>query len=407
MGKIFILGRSLNTLYAAIAILILFAAVKKAYNARTALISALFFAVSPGIVFQAHIMKPYMLSMVFFLAALYFSMRLIEKEDKFSYVMAGIFSGLTAGSMLPYSLVFLVPLAAHFVSVKKNHINLVFLFLAAALSFCATNPYWIIDFPDVSAAMRYSRSCYASEISLSKLLSFITGQIPQTMSASMSVIALCGIAYAFIRRNKQDIVLLASCLVPLLIFSYLLQNQFPSMHTSRFFLPWFVMASVLGASLTDFLLSKKKTMPAAVLLLALVLIPSTLYSLLMVKNFKTDASESSTRFNAGRWIDKNLPAGAKIGIFSLPEPAMIPPFDFSKYRLVLLKNDFSGNTPDIDYFVVINNDIFGLNPKFKNDFKVFKSFEPDEQILGISFNVPQSHVNAKVVVYQRSVKGAR
>jgi hypothetical protein len=375
--------------------------VKESFSPLAALLAVLFIAICPGIVFQCHILKPYTLGVMFFSACLFFSGRLVRDSSRRNYIYSGIFAGLCAGAMSVYGPVFLAPLAAHFISEKKDHSNLIYLILFSALAFCLVNPYWAIDFNSMRAEMKDSAGWYTKGITASQIIKYIFGQIPGNISWGLFIVAAAGVVYAFFSKNRILIMLLSVSLVPSVLFLYLLNQQQQVLNVSRFLLPWTVAALILGACFVDFILNSKWKAAAVILLFLFVIVPSTLHSLAVVKNFAVDASDRSTRLMAGKWIMANIPPDATIGIYGMPQPAGIPPFDFSRYKLIYIRNMQATKMSEAQYIVTINLNNNEIDQSCTQDFEILKSFDQEESILGLKFRILRSNINSRVDIFKR------
>ncbi|PKM92532.1 MAG: hypothetical protein CVU80_02855, partial [Elusimicrobia bacterium HGW-Elusimicrobia-4] len=149
MGKIFIAGRVINSIFCVLTAIIILIIAKKVYSIRAAFLSSLFFVVCPAIIFQTHIMKPYTIATFFAIGCLYYSVMMITTPTVKNYILAGVFAGLTAGTTPVYAFIIIAPLTAHFIVSKKLTKNLFFTFLAGVFIFFISNPYWLINYKDV------------------------------------------------------------------------------------------------------------------------------------------------------------------------------------------------------------------------------------------------------------------
>jgi len=113
MGRIFYFGRMLNIFLMLITIIFIFLASKELYDERAGLAACLIFAISPAVLFQVHLLKPYVFANMFTSICLYCSCRILKNPDKIKYVIfAGIAMGLVSGSMQVYSTMIIIPLLA-------------------------------------------------------------------------------------------------------------------------------------------------------------------------------------------------------------------------------------------------------------------------------------------------------
>ncbi|MFA5778944.1 MAG: glycosyltransferase family 39 protein [Elusimicrobiota bacterium] len=396
MGKIFTVGRFVNIIFSVLTALLIFLITKKCCSVNAALLSVLFYIVCPAIVFQTHIMKPYIIATFFAIGCLYYSVMMITTPTVKNYILAGILAGLTAGTTPVYAFIIIAPLTAHFIMSKKITKNLFFTFLAGVFIFFITNPYWLINYKDVLSEMKTSANFYNLKEGAA-ISDFFLKQLPLTLPAGLLFISLIGLIYAIYRKKKCDIIFILTCTIPLLIFGWLTQTQQLSMHNSRFLLPWVSILLIPGAGfISGFLDKKYKNLPV-IFFTGFAVIQATLISAICLKNFTIDGSAYSTRLSAGKWIIANIPSNSIIGTNYMPEPSHLPPFDFSKYRIEVIRNYDIKKWPE--YFIFINE----VPKEIVNgkNYTLIQNFKPVESILGFSFTMGNTHVNSPVYILKR------
>lgn len=401
MAKLFITGRALNSVFLALTLYFVFLTARRLYSERAGLLAVFLIAINPAVLFEAHIMKPYMLGTLLSVICLYYSLELLEANAKpRHYILAGLFAGLTAGTMSFYGYIIIAPLAAHLLAGRRFDRNLIYLFAVPAAAFLITNPYWLLKYSDMRLEMESSRSVYAATVSLPLVIDFVFHKLPANISYGLALLFLAGSAHAFARKQKADYLLLSSCVIPLLIFTYLLQNQEFTHHLSRFFIPWLVVFSILAARSIELFYVKYSFKPLVLLMTAILLAPTFAHSYLVERNFKIDATPDSTRLRAAAWLKEALPEGSVIALAGLPEPFSVPPFDFTKYKLAPLKQQREPKALPPDYFIA---KIFSSNEpeNLAVDYELIKRFEPATGVLGFRLDLPPSVVNTEILVYQR------
>ena len=440
MGKIFTAGRVINIIFSVFTMIILFTISKKIYSVRTAILSIIFFTVCPAMVFQAHIMKPYIIATFFAMLCIYYSLEIVTNPSTKNYVFCGIALGLTVGTMYVYGIVTLAFMVAHFIvsAFQKRQrltaearnsgnaeskifsvfpsfrVSVVYLAVIKTLNkkffcfcfafviiFILTNPYYLIKFKDAHWELSLGMGAYTAR-NLSGIVNCFVHKLLLGFPSLLSLICICGLVLAIFQRRTLDIVLISVSVIPLLVFGVLLGDQESSMHNTRLLLPWIAVLLILGARFIDIFLNKKYINSFIILLVVFATIQSSLNCLVFAKNFAMDSSVASTRFEAGRWIQDNIPARSTIGIANLPEPAHVPPFDFTKYKIIYIRKLSDKKMPD--YFIVINKipDHYIQNG-FGNYYASIKSFEPIDKILGIKFNIGYNHINSLVTIYKRNI----
>jgi len=305
-------------------------------------------------------------------------------------------AGLTAGTTPVYAFIIIAPLTAHFLISKKITKNLFFTFLAGGFIFFITNPYWLINYKDVLLEMKTSANFYDLK-GVAAVPDFFLKQLPLSLPSGLLFISLIGLIYATCRKKKYDILFILTGAIPLLVFGWIIKTQQLSMHTSRFLLPWITILIIPGAVfIGEFLDKKYKNLPV-IFFTGFAVIQATLISAICLKNFIIDGSEYSTRLAAGKWIIANIPSNSIIGTNYMPEPSHLSPFDFSKYKIEIIRNYDTKKWPE--YFICINE-----VPKeilAGKNYMLTQSFKPFESILNFRFTMSNTHVNSPVYILKR------
>ncbi|MBN1823317.1 MAG: glycosyltransferase family 39 protein [Endomicrobiales bacterium] len=405
MGKIFELGRRVNAAAVAVIIVLVYLIVKNSYSLRAAYLAASAVALYPGLVFQAHIMKPYVISLMFFLACVYFSLLMVTRAPKTKYfALAGAFGALSASSIVIYSTVLVAPFISYILTRKKDGYasekNLAVAFLAAGLLFVVTNPYWILKFTDLVSEMKGSRGVYASGLSFSGISKILFENTPNIMTPAVFVMSALGILYAGLKREKADLVMLGVSLTSGAAFVYLLQGSPDTMHLSRFFLPAHVLAIMLAARFIDGIFAKKALFLA---LSAAFLVQPVNNDAVLMKKYAVECSPHSTRTLSAEWINVNIKQGAVIGLAAMPEPAFVPPFRFADYRIALIRNPLSEDMKKVEYIVTRGDGTSTIDPEvIKGEYGLIKRFESVKRSWIFKAHIPFSQLNPDIDIYRRS-----
>lgn len=395
MAKIFIAGRLFSLLFALASLLLVFLLALKHFGTRTAVLASLLFSIMPGIVFQAHIMKPYCLSMCFTLATLYYSLEIAGEPGRAAnYFIAGLFTGLAAGSMPFYGLIITAPLTAFLTAKEKPLKNLVIFAGAAAAFFMLTNPYWFLDHKRLLAEL-HGFSSGKTSLQLPAFLFFLTRQIPEGTGAGFVIAAAAGIPAALLGRGKKGAILAVSIVIPVFLASLMFKSIEFSVQTVRLVLPWVAMSCVTAGIFLDRLFAERKTILFGCLFLAAVTFELFAHSYICAENFKIDSTSDSTRLLAGRWISNNVPRGARVAVYGLPEPFTVPPMDFRKYTIsVLFKPD---NFEVLDYFVC---GVDNAKVVTRKELLVVADIKPVDSFLGLKYSLGSTSLNSEVIIYK-------
>jgi hypothetical protein len=368
-------------------------------NLNTGVVSCLLFAIAPAVVFEAHIIKPYCVSAFFAVCCLYYAIKITKEPNKsINYILSGVFCGFTIGSMPFYGLIITAPLTA--IILEKRNLIKRFMILSIALfaAFVVTNPYWILDYKGLLFELTaFSKGKASGQMDL--FFMYFFKQMPVGLTISFLIAYLGGVLLAIKTRQKSDIVLLTSSIIPVVVSAWMFKNPILTIVNSRFLLPWIAVMSIVAARFICSLAGSEKSnkiLYAGILLFTLCLFQQGLYSTVIIRNYISDSSLNSTRLLAGEWIMKNIPEGSKIGISDLPNPSNLPPFDLNKYKLSVF---FTKDGIDSEeYFVSVN-----LKPEFleSSGFKIVKEFKPSRSLLGIKYDFGITPVNSEVYIYKK------
>jgi hypothetical protein len=122
--------------------------------------------------------------------------------------------------------------------------------------------------------------------------------------------------------------------------------------STRFFLPWIALISMTASYFIDYILSRKyRFISAAVIITALVLYFN--YSLAYTLNFSSLSEKASSRASAGKWINYNLAPKTSIGVFELPQPSIVPPFDFKSYNIQVIPDASLAGKNDYPEYIIM------------------------------------------------------
>lgn len=314
------------------------------FSFEIGLFSALFACFLPSISFEAHSFKPFAFFLPFWLASSYFAVKSIKdsKHFDFYYFISGIFSGLSAGSMLFGSFSSFSFLAAWFIRSRQHKKSSFLKFLYAPLGFLIAfflvNPYYILSFKNAFHELTHVGSMHSFQISLSNMLHYSFFELHKILSWPVIIFATVGAFFAIVRRDLY-VAIIAS---PLPFFYFYTANahwDFP--HYSMPLVAVMVFLAGYGAAN---LINRYKFFYALIFLGLLWNIGNLFY-------YKKVFVENEKNLNdAGRWINSNIPKGSSIATSVYPYFGFksYPPFSLLDYSIKVLDNN-------ADYYIV--NDI--------------------------------------------------
>ena len=339
MASLYFVGR-LFTLAAYLGCGLMLLRIGRRYlGAEAGIFAALFFLFSPGVVAQAHVLKPHMLWSFLVLWTLDLSLSLLASGGLAAYAAAGAVSGLAVGAFIaawPACLFVGFAGALRIGALRRSPAaELKGLAVAAAASvaaFFATNPYWILDWTTVRAELKVISA--GSTFNLTHPFIFLNHSFSNAVTWPILALIAAGAGLAFAKGRREP----ALCLS---LFAFLaglammttIDDVF-AVTQVRHFLGFLAVGQLLaGRAAADLLRWKSLRRPWAAAVLALVTANLALTGAAYAYNFHADAGDRSTHVEAGAWIEAHVPSGSSIGLLRLPQPSNAPYFRYDRYDL--------------------------------------------------------------------------
>jgi hypothetical protein len=113
LAKLYLVGRVIDVILAAAAILLVMLAAKQLWGRRAGICAGIVLASSPLLVMHAHFMYDDVPGTFWVALTILASAGILKKGERRHYVLAGLASGLAAGTKLFHGFVIFLPLAAH------------------------------------------------------------------------------------------------------------------------------------------------------------------------------------------------------------------------------------------------------------------------------------------------------
>ena len=347
--SVFLLGRFVSALFGIGAILLFyFALLRLTRNPYIGLFSALLLAISPTAIISSHYISPDTF-VVFFGILTFWATILVFQEGKLKYyILAGIAGGLTASSKYNGAL-FLIPLIiVHFMRYKragfKNRKNDVAL-IAAGLAFLVTTPYSIFEFDLffkhlLLEARHYSKGHPGSEGNTL----FWYFRYLLSHEGIVLILAVIEITIGFIKKNRQSIL---TALFFIIYFVFISRFVVRNERTLLPALPYlFVLTAIFISSIWKSIIKQKSRIKyigfiCIAILISLVVIPQ------FVQSIKTNMNLTriDSRITAVKWIEENIPEGAKIALESYSPYVDTDKFDVKGFFKLIDQSPewFTGN----------------------------------------------------------------
>ncbi|MFZ5799800.1 MAG: ArnT family glycosyltransferase [Candidatus Omnitrophota bacterium] len=335
--SLYFLARMVSVISGTATILTTYLIAKQLYNPRVGLWAAWLLAMSTTHVIYSHWAKPDIFMVFLASVSLMFATFILTDQRMKNYSLAGLFAGLAVAAKYNAAFVFLPFAVIHwFVCDKKGLLRHIFnqkllgYFFMMVIGFFITSPYCFIAAPFCYREVMYDLNMLhfgePGNISTLPWLWIIINIFSN--NAVYGVIFSLGIIYCLLKPKRNHWILLAYVLP----FSWFIgRSAKVSLH---YLLPMYPALYILGAVFVDrifFLLRKRKFLSISLFLLMLAITSIKTYEL------KLDFLGRDSRAVAKEWIDDNVPAGAKLALFTI------------RYRDLPLILSQGGEVDTIDY----------------------------------------------------------
>ncbi|MDX9702909.1 MAG: glycosyltransferase family 39 protein [Candidatus Auribacterota bacterium] len=336
------------------------------------LIAAAVVALSPTNIEYCHYMTTDTILVFFIVLSVYYSQKILKYGHTRYYILSGLFAGLAASSKYNGAVVVCGILAAHcfrtgFAGWKDLKIYAAVIVSVAA--FLVTTPYALLTFDKFYEGLRYDVTHYASGhegMEKNVLRWYATHLIVN--EGIIIIFSFFGLLLAFIKRNKQVLIIYGFTLVYLVFVSMF------TVRNARTILPVIPMLILTGAWCVTVIYNYfRKRKNRLLICLCLVLSAGSIYLPAMTSfRFVHRLGIIDSRETARVWIEENIPLKSKIAL-----EGYSPYIDKNKYILKGLDR------------IIDHPPAYYMNKKF--DYLVFS-----EGMYGRYFKEPdQYHLNIK------------
>lgn len=295
-----LIGRLLTVVFSVATVYLTYLFAKKLFDRKTGLLAALFLSMSWQHIISSHYATTDIMAAFFTLAAVFFAWDICSTENLKSYVLAGLFCGLSIAAKYYGGIIFLIIL----IFGRKNKKYLGISFLMVIAGFFIGSPYAFIDYNNFSARfldrfdliVGWRQSVYTVG-GWDKVQNYF-GTFLDGLGYFMALSALTGLILLIINRTRQNLFLLT---VILILFVFFGSWKNPAGRYTLALYPFFGIISGLAVEKI-----KNKTVFISVLLVFLIVT--------LPKIVKTDVllSQKDTRIVAREWILENIPDKSRI-----------------------------------------------------------------------------------------------
>ncbi|MBA3065683.1 glycosyltransferase family 39 protein, partial [bacterium] len=349
MRKIYVIFKLWGMLFTSLTVFLIFYAGSLIFSRRAGLFAAFFYSITPGVMIDGNLMKPYGFSLFWSMLAFIFMILFVKEGREKLFYLASVFLGFALGSI--YIHVFMMPafLAAVYFS-TSNEKKLSLLIKGSLLvlgAFLITNPYFVPNIKMVYKELLAATGAAPFKISFYNAAIYFLATLPAELSAGIYVFCLLGL-WKILRTRTPEMIVLCAAFVPAAV--YISFSHCHYAHYSVTLVPFAVLAAGYFA---DFLWREHRRWGQIALgaVFALSMLNASYYLYLWLKE--------DTRISAGKWINDNIPSGSSIaagGNFTGMEG--YPAFRMWDYDL---KPQIGGaSKKDFRYYIWIENKKGGL-----------------------------------------------
>jgi hypothetical protein len=307
--KLYVIGRLISVFFGTAAVIIFFLLGRRLYGRAGGYVGAIFMALAPLAVTTSFYAKPDGVMFFWYLCSILLAVAAVEKRQRRYYILYGIFLGLATASKYSALLSFGFFLLLHIADLVRarrplyrNTGDIALLVVCAFGAFVIANPYAVIrpaDFMHYFNGVMGSKTVMPSNL-ISGYADYLIGILPAAVGWPMYIFALGGIVLSLRTPSKIEIAMGGFALV------YVLRLGPPRGQALTYCLP-LVPFMILFA--VKFALRIGATRNGR-LLTAVV----CAYTLAYAVSYKSLFSGVDPREDASRWIERNIPAGAVIGM---------------------------------------------------------------------------------------------
>lgn len=358
MAGVFKAGRWFNTFAIALAAAALAAFGRWLAGAAGGWVAGTIFVALPVVTIVTHTVNPYGWATFWAMMMFLYVTRYLDRGEETDLLKAGAAFGMCFGSSIAFwSVSLAMPLASMLRAwqTKDWKAEVLGLSKAAALGwlvFFLTNPYLFFKFRVYEGELRYEMYAFPWEFSARVLEAFWREFLSFNMGLAASGLALL-LAFVYGLGPKSKPALRVSGLLFLLGCLQLAVRTTDPQH-GRHFLPFIALGSAIAAAGIARIWKGERAWLAAALL-AGILAENVPASASYLWTMSREAAGRSTRMDAGRWINANLPEEASVGLVVPPQPADTPPFRFDRYRIVLFAEPGQLQGRELPRYVVVSD----------------------------------------------------
>ncbi len=325
VGALYLSARIVTVLMGVGSVLAVYWAAGKLTGRTGALVAAGILCIAPLHVQHSHFATVDVPSTLFVALALGFAVKALREDEWRWYLLAGLMSGLAAGTKYNAGLVVFAIIAAHFFGRGKPGLRVASLVkpLAAVVvtvgAFVISTPSVFLNWSGVAKALAYETKHTSTGHGLvfagtgNGFVYTFTHSLWYGLGPCLAILFLAAVGYAIIRRNKPMLCILA------FVIPYYALISISQVRFARYVLPLFpAIAIMCGWFVWEvWELLKSRTMRLRVVagtVAGIALLMTLGYTVALDSLF----GQPDPRDRAAAWVKENIPAGSSIGVIDYP-----------------------------------------------------------------------------------------
>ncbi|MCP4421016.1 MAG: glycosyltransferase family 39 protein [Chloroflexi bacterium] len=281
------------------------------------LLATFILAISPTHIINSHYITPDIFVTFFIAASLWASLNILNDGRLRYYLIAGALVGLATSSKYPGAIAGIIVVAAHLGRYGLinfgQHFKLIVAGTFSLLAFAATTPYAILDYEKFLHDLSFEGGHYSSGHAgmEGEALQWYLSYLWRVEGAAF-VLSIGAIIWGIYQRSKPIIV---TAVFPIVYFIFISSFVVRNGRTALLLIPFICLLAAAGIlALLQWL--QRRHSSTLVWSITGLLFLFLLWPLKTVVPFNINLTASDGRETSRVWIEKNVPAGAKLAIDS-------------------------------------------------------------------------------------------
>ncbi|MHA1537428.1 MAG: ArnT family glycosyltransferase [Alphaproteobacteria bacterium] len=355
----------------------------------SALMATAIYLIAPASIRFSQLMKPHWYALLWINLALLAIVRLAVKKrwGRAEMAGAGVATGLAVGAVTTAGLFAIGLWLAIAGAWRRGYARASDLILVPALALVAllaSNPYMVLNWSGYQAERRaVIEGWFRFSLDPSYIAAFVANSLLPGLGAALGVLILGLAAYRLVRPSRAYERPLAIAVFVAIAVAGLATASLSTWSTNLRYAPYLLPLGLI-------LIAGGRHRWRRQILATCVVLTGLQGAPMYLAHFDSDNPRFSTRLQAAKWIDANIPAGAGIRIDApSPSPYQVPPFRLTRYRI---------NAKDAAWAVIVEA-APALKPRSPKGFTVLvKRYRP--RLVGGPIPLVFGFANPQISIYR-------